>query len=88
MGNNPIDRHFHNPKPSVKTFARIYTNFCNGSTENDLEFVGDGANDANAGSHLSGRYWHIAKYYTPVLIAATFLNGLRSNMKTMPMLNI
>lgn len=100
VGKSPIDRHFHSPNASVSTLQRKYTNFCRASV---VRALGSGACFLPAGTGANGAKARCSTYKrdqfmraqvirsredVPLLIPARFLNGLSSNMNTIPMLNI
>ena len=92
VGNSPMLRHFHSPTPSVNRLHNKYTTFCNGRVVMDFAEAAVGANGANAVVQrvrkMSWMTCAYAAWYSPVLIAAMFLNGLMRSINTIPMLKI
>ena len=94
IGNRPIELHLYSPNASVSILARMYTIFWVKRVLNDLEEEDDGANGANAVYYIrlvdcEDVFYRLdVEECVPVLMAATFLNGLNISMNTIPMLKI
>jgi hypothetical protein len=89
VGSKPMDLHFHRPTPSVKRLHRKYSSFCASRVENAAESDLAGAKGLKADSRFSAfRSGTCKSAVLPEFMVVRFLTGVRSNMKTMPILKI